>query len=71
MKNCKIGIVIFIRKNSQIIFEKLNEPWTLTKIGASEILFVCWGFDGHIGKNPGGYERVHGGRGFERYNLEG
>ena len=35
-----------------------NLQWTLTKISASEILFVCGDFSGHIGKNVGGYEGV-------------
>ena len=35
-----------------------NLQWTLTKISASEILFVCGDFSGHIGKNAGGYEGV-------------
>ena len=45
--------------------------WTLTKISASEILFVCGDFNGHIGKNADGYEGVHEGRGFRRRNLDG
>ena len=48
-----------------------NLQWTLTKISASEILFVCRDFNGHIGKNRDGYEGVHGGRGFGRRNLKG
>ena len=47
-----------------------NLQWTLTKISASEILFVCRDFIGHIGKNADGYEGVHGGRGFGRRNEE-
>ena len=48
-----------------------NLQWTLTKISASEIFFVCGDFNGHVGKNEDGYEGVHGGRGFGRANLEG
>ena len=48
-----------------------NLQWTLTKISASEILFLCGDFNGHIGKNADGYEGVHGGRGFGRRNMEG
>ena len=44
--------------------------WTLTRISASEILFVCEDFNGHTGKNTDGYERVHGGTGFGRHYLE-
>ena len=47
-----------------------NLQWTLTKISASEVLFACENFIGHIGKNADGYEGVHGGGGFERSNLE-
>ena len=36
-----------------------NLQWTLPKISASEILFVCGDFNGHIGKNADGYEEVH------------
>ena len=42
-----------------------------TKISASEILFVCWDFNGHTVINADEYEGVHGGRGFRRRNLEG
>ena len=52
-----------------LFYEKLQ--WTLTKISASEIFFVCGDFNGHIGKNVDGYEGVHGGRGFGRCNLDG
>ena len=48
-----------------------NIQWTPIKISASEILFVCGDFIGHIGKNADEYKRVHGGRRFERRNLEG
>ena len=48
-----------------------NLQWTLTKISASEILFVCGDFNGHIGKNTEGYEGVHGVRGFGRCKMEG
>ena len=47
-----------------------NLKWTLFKIIASEILFVCEDLNGHIGKNANGYEGVHGSRGFGRRNLE-
>ena len=40
--------------------------WTLTKISASQILFVCVYFKGH-----NRYEGVRDGRGFGRHNLEG
>ena len=46
-----------------------NVQWTLTKISASEILFVCGDFSGHNGKNVDGYEGVHGGRGFGSHDL--
>ena len=48
-----------------------NLQCALTKINASEILFLCGDSNGHIGKNTDGYEGVHGGRGFGRRNLEG
>ena len=48
-----------------------NLEWTLTKSSASETLFVCADFSGHIRKNADGYEGVHSGRGFGRCNLEG
>ena len=51
-----------------LLYENLQ--WSLTKISASEILFVCGGFNSHIGKNADGYEGVHGGRGFGRRYLE-
>ena len=51
-----------------LFYEDLQ--WTLTRISASEILFVCEDFNGHTGKNTDGYERVHGGRGFGRHYLE-
>ena len=47
-----------------------NLQWTVTNISASEILFVRWNFNGHIGKNADGYEGGHGDRGFGRRNLE-
>ena len=48
-----------------------NLQWTLIKISASEILFVCGDFSNHFGKNVNGYERVHGGRGLGRHNQSG
>ena len=48
-----------------------NLQQTLTKTSASEILFICGDFNGHIGKNADGCEGVHGGRGFRRRNVEG
>ena len=48
-----------------------NLQLTLTKISASEILFVCRDFNGHIGKNEEGYELPNGGRELGRRNLEG
>ena len=36
-----------------------NLQWTLTKVSASEIIFVCEDFNGHIGKNADEYEGVH------------
>ena len=48
-----------------------NLQWTLTKISASENLFVNGNFNGYIGKNADGYEGFHGGTGFGRRNLEG
>ena len=41
-----------------------NLQWTLTKIDASEIVFVYRDFIYHIEKNAHGYGGVHGGRGF-------
>ena len=43
----------------------------MTKISASEILFACGDFNGHIGIDADGYEEVHDGTGFGRRNLEG
>ena len=40
-------------------------------ISVSEILCVSGDFNGHIGKNPDGYEGIHGSRRFRRCNLEG
>ena len=48
-----------------------NLQLMLTKISASEILFVCGDFNGHIGKNEEGYELPNGGRELGRRNLEG
>ena len=36
-----------------------NVQWTLTKISASEILFVCEDFNSHTKKNTDWYEGVH------------
>ena len=47
-----------------MFYENLQR--TLTKISASEILFVCGDLNGHIGKNADGYEGVHVGGGFGR-----
>ena len=51
-----------------------NLQWTLIKISAYKILFVCGDFNscfnGHIGKNANRYEGTHGGRGFGR-QMEG
>ena len=54
----------------KILFYK-NLRWTMTKISASEILFACGDFNGHIGINADGYEELHDGTGFGRHNLEG
>ena len=48
-----------------------NLQLTLTKISASEILFVYGDFNGHIGKNEEGYELPNGGGELGRRNLEG
>ena len=48
-----------------------NLKWTLTKISASGILFVCRDFNGHIGMNADGYEKIHVDRGFEIRDMEG
>ena len=48
-----------------------NLQLTLIKISASEILFVCRDFSGHIGKNKEGCELPNGGRELGRRNLEG
>ena len=48
-----------------------NLKWTQAKISASEILFVCVEFNGHLGKNADGYQGVRGGRRCGRRNLEG
>ena len=45
-----------------------NLQWTLTKISACEIFFVCRDFSSHFGKNVDGYKRVRGGRGLGRHN---
>ena len=45
-----------------------NLQCTLTKIIASEILFVSGDFNSHSGKNGDGCEGVHV-RGFGRHNL--
>ena len=45
-----------------------NLQWTLTKINASQIVFVYRDFNGHTEKNAHGYEGVHGGKGFGRRN---
>ena len=55
-------------KVKDLFYENLQ--WTLTKISASEISFVCGYFNGHSEKNAHGYEGVHGDRGFGRRNLE-
>ena len=51
-----------------LLYENLQ--WTLTKVSAFEILFVCGDFSGHIGKSADGYEGVHGSRRFGGHNLE-
>ena len=48
-----------------------NVQWTLTRISASEILFVCEDFNSHTEKNADWYEGVHYVRQFIRCNLEG
>ena len=35
-----------------------NLKWTLTKISASKILFVCGDFNGHIKKNVDAYDGI-------------
>ena len=52
-----------------LFFENLQRA--LTKISASEILFVCGDFSGHTEMNADVYQRFHGDRGFGRHNLEG
>ena len=47
-----------------MFYENLQR--TLTKISASEILFLCGDLNGHIGKNADGYQGVHVGGGFGR-----
>ena len=56
--------------NVKYLFYK-NPQRALTKISASELLFVYGGSNGYIGKNAIVYEEVHCGRGFGRRNLEG
>ena len=48
-----------------------NLQLTQTKTSASEILFVCGDFNGHIVMNTDGYKGVHSGREFGRRKLEG
>ena len=61
-------VLEFDWQKNEWIYENLQ--YMLTKISASEIVFVCGDFNGHIGESPDVYERVHGGRGFGRHNLE-
>ena len=44
---------------------------TVAKIPASEQLFVCGGWNGHIGSQSTGFEEVHGGQAIGKRNTEG
>ena len=44
---------------------------TLAKIPASEQLFVCGDWNGHIGSQSTGFEEVHGGQAIGKRNTEG
>ena len=44
---------------------------TVAKLPASEQLFVCSDWNGHIGFQSTGYEEVHGGQTIEKRNTEG
>ena len=43
----------------------------LAKIPASEQLFVCGDWNGHIGSQSTGFEEVHGGQAIEKRKTEG
>ncbi|XP_023227042.1 craniofacial development protein 2-like [Centruroides sculpturatus] len=42
----------------------------MTEIPTDEEIFIGADFNGHVGKNNAGYERVHGGKGFGGRNFE-
>ena len=44
---------------------------TVAKIQASEQLFVCGDWNGHIGSQSTGFEEVHGGQAIGKRNTEG
>ena len=44
---------------------------TVAKIPASEQLFVCGDWNGHIGSQSKGFEEVHGGQAIGKRNTEG
>ena len=45
--------------------------YTVAKIPASEQLFVCGDWNGHIGSQSTGFEEVHGGQAIGKRNTEG